>query len=387
VRSPLSSGTGPWLASLLALGSLPGGHALAREPATPAITARAPQHAGEHDPTVGVIASLDRAFEAQQLGPRHLARLTSRQGQLTHPMAPGEGLVDIAAHLLYRDLARGLADPRVDVGRVVRWADAKRAGVAQQTHRRAHAEQQTDFSVPRWVPIAVTEPGARIDLPKGVHISVIGELRAPDSSFEMLDTPLTWGQYARVMGEIPAIASRRRDPHPASVFEPNKPATLLSRNQMEALIAELNAKHDGWVYDLPTVDEFVYVASERGRRDLRGLDYRAHGWFHEESGDETQRVAAKRPLLFDGRPLYDLFGNVQEALRFPDDYDPAGRYASGRITFNSHSARTLTPDPQPRAGGPPFSFAYPGGAAADPNDPGWDPGQNGMRLVRRRAAP
>ncbi|MCB0368236.1 MAG: SUMF1/EgtB/PvdO family nonheme iron enzyme [Bdellovibrionales bacterium] len=76
----------------------------------------------------------------------------------------------------------------------------------------------------------------------------------------------------------------------------------------------------GKKYRLPTEAEWEYVARMRG---LSTGDY-AHGntdknlaeyaWFGKNSGNTTHPVGLKKPIMFNGKPIYDTHGNVWEWL-------------------------------------------------------------------------
>lgn len=92
--------------------------------------------------------------------------------------------------------------------------------------------------------------------------------------------------------------------------------------QIQSKLKELfsESHYLGKKYRLPTEAEWEYVARMRG---LSTGDY-AHGntdknldeyaWFDKNAGSKTQPVGLKKPIIINGKPIYDIHGNVWEWL-------------------------------------------------------------------------
>ncbi|MBK7963829.1 MAG: formylglycine-generating enzyme family protein [Bdellovibrionales bacterium] len=138
----------------------------------------------------------------------------------------------------------------------------------------------------------------------------------------------------------------------------------------------------GDVYRIPTEAEWEYVARMRG---LSTGDY-AHGntdknlgdyaWYSGNAGSKTHPVGLKKPIMINGKPIYDIHGNVWEWLadwhgnNLPGGVDPQGpANGSNRVLRGGgwyYGARHL------RSG-----FRY-------INGPGGRSNRVGFRLVRTR---
>ncbi len=153
--------------------------------------------------------------------------------------------------------------------------------------------------------------------------------------------------------------------------------------QVQKAMADIFPGHKkGDEYRLPTEGEWEYVARMRG---LSTGDY-AHGntdknlsdyaWYNGNSGSKTHPVGLKKPIMINGKPIYDIHGNVWEWLadwhgnNLPGGIDPQGpANGSSRVIRGgswNYSARNL------RSG-----VRY-------GNSPGIQPYDVGFRLVRTR---
>ncbi len=100
-----------------------------------------------------------------------------------------------------------------------------------------------------------------------------------------------------------------------------------------------------------------------------------HAWFSGNAGNQTHAVATKQARMIDGKPFYDLEGNVWEwnkdswdgSSKLPGGQDPLGTAGSARVLrggFWYYDAQFL------RSG---YRFSY---------EPGTRGGGIGFRLVR-----
>lgn len=74
----------------------------------------------------------------------------------------------------------------------------------------------------------------------------------------------------------------------------------------------------GDIYDLPTEAQWEFTMRDRGNANKKHFDrddetaFPNHGWYLGNSGNQTHAVATKQPRIIDGKPFYDLEGNVWE---------------------------------------------------------------------------
>jgi formylglycine-generating enzyme required for sulfatase activity len=135
--------------------------------------------------------------------------------------------------------------------------------------------------------------------------------------FEFGKTEVTQKQWQSVMGSNPS--QRKGD---------DLPVETITFIEVQAFLAKLNARNDGYLYRLPTEAEWEYAA-RAGTVDQFGGAKVANSlaryappdewaWYNVE---QVSPVAAKKPNAWG---LYDIRGNVNEWVQ--DWYDP--RYYS-----------------------------------------------------------
>lgn len=88
---------------------------------------------------------------------------------------------------------------------------------------------------------------------------------------------------------------------------------------VQALLDKLIPGHKkGDIYDLPTEAQWEFVMRDRGNANKqyfdndKDTDLAQYAWFDKNAGNETHAVATKQPRMIDGKPFYDLEGNVWE---------------------------------------------------------------------------
>ena len=157
--------------------------------------------------------------------------------------------------------------------------------------------------------------------------------------FEFMSTAVTQKMWTQIMGSNP---SHFKDGEGSVVMnnhgklekiQPNHPVENVSYEDIQSYINKLNElsrrndpllaqmipghKH-GDQYRLPTEAEWEFVARDRGTANGAysfGDDEAQladHGWYAANSGNKTHAVGLKQPLMVDGKPIYDLHGNVWE---------------------------------------------------------------------------
>ena len=126
-------------------------------------------------------------------------------------------------------------------------------------------------------------------------------VKIPGTSFEMMTTPVTWGQWKEVMGDynIPMKGKFTRSD--------NHPVEGLTAKESEEFCNKLSIRKDGYKYRLPTRWEWIHACKGGGKVSYgEPTDI---GWFDENSNNRTHPVGMKLP---NGYGIYDMLGNVGE---------------------------------------------------------------------------
>jgi len=142
--------------------------------------------------------------------------------------------------------------------------------------------------------------------------------------FEIMSTKVTQSMWVDIMGYNP---SKFQD-GPGSLtitlngksikMRPDNPVEQVSRNDAHAFIKKLNDKEDGYTYSLTTEAQWEYVARNKGVVQTKyhfGDDEAKlpeYAWFAKNSNNTTHPVGELKPLIVDGKEIYDLYGNVRE---------------------------------------------------------------------------
>jgi len=116
-------------------------------------------------------------------------------------------------------------------------------------------------------------------------------------AFEVGKYPVTQAQWEAVMGS-----------NPSDCKGADRPVELVSWNQVQEFLKELNEERDGYRYRLPTEAEWEYAARAGTTGDY-APELDALAWYAANSGGETHPVGQKGP---NGWGLYDMLGNVWE---------------------------------------------------------------------------
>lgn len=119
-------------------------------------------------------------------------------------------------------------------------------------------------------------------------------IKIPGKDFEIMDAPVTQGQWQEIMGNNP---SHFKD-------QPDHPVESVSWSDCQEFIQKLNAKQDGYLYRLPNEDEWEYCAKPCDEQDIMKI-----AWCWENSDKQTHTVKSREPNKYG---LYDMLGNVWE---------------------------------------------------------------------------
>jgi len=122
--------------------------------------------------------------------------------------------------------------------------------------------------------------------------------------FEMMTTEVTQEMWNEVMGTNPSHFSGA-----------DKPVEMVSWNDYQAFIEEVNNRDSDYIYRLPSESEWEYACrAGTTSRFYWGDDFSetiidGNAWWSGNSGETTHSVAQKSPNLWG---LYDMNGNVSE---------------------------------------------------------------------------
>jgi formylglycine-generating enzyme required for sulfatase activity len=93
----------------------------------------------------------------------------------------------------------------------------------------------------------------------------------------------------------------------------DRPVECVSWNDVQEFIKKMNNNNDGYVYRLPTEEEWEFCCRAGSTTDFCFGDSEAqlnnYAWFYKNSDNKTHPVGEKNP---NGFGLYDMHGNVWE---------------------------------------------------------------------------
>jgi formylglycine-generating enzyme required for sulfatase activity len=219
--------------------------------------------------------------------------------------------------------------------------------------------------------------------------------------FEMLSTQTTQKMYKTV---VHLLAQKYQgqyqlSPDPSGFKGDDRPVETVSFNDIQAWNDGLNklsqsddekvqselaqifpGHHKGDTYRLPTEAEREYIQRNQGLAEGNysfgnaDKDLSDSAWLNTNAGNQTHPVGTKKPIFVNGRPIYDIQGNVWEWTN--DWYDqklPGGTDPQGP---SSGSYRVL------RGGGWGNDARYLRSGGRSGNDPSYRYNIVGFRLVR-----
>jgi formylglycine-generating enzyme required for sulfatase activity len=154
--------------------------------------------------------------------------------------------------------------------------------------------------------------------------------------------------------------------------------------KIQAILAELIPGHQkGDIYDFPTEAQWEFVMRDRGNANNKYFDrdeetdLANYAWFDKNSGKQTHAVASLSPRVSNGKPFYDLEGNVLECTK--DSWDGISSFLGGKDPIGTNGSYRVV-----RGGSWYYIAQGLRSGARSINDPGLRNGYVGFRLVRTR---
>lgn len=337
--------------------------------------------------TDALIAYLNILFEQRTLNAAHLSSLISalEKGQVINPFTKTQGATESRALVHGEELSRFVEGP-LDTTRLLKWATDLQ--LARETDHVKRKTVRTDTTIAfesivfhpidptKFENQLVKEIQNPLDPPgKKTLVVEATDLTHP---FEMMSTPVTQKQWVDLMGGNPSYFSQegafqtRIDGKDVRMLPDNpvelvnwwaalefanrmsekaglKPAYDLSRIRMKSesdvkfgrLIPEsgelvINAPegniYKAQGYRLPTDREIDFML--RHAVHSYGASLGEYTWNRSNSGETTHPVSQFAPVLVEGKPFYDLLGNVGEWTTDSANIRPnipAEHFLQGRI--------------------------------------------------------
>lgn len=183
-------------------------------------------------------------------------------------------------------------------------------------------------------------------------------VKIPDKDFEMSVYQTTQLEWQEHIGSTPSYFKGSG----------HLPVEKVSWNDVQELIFKMNFRKDGYMYRLPTEEEWEYCCRAGSTTDFcfgnSEEELEEYAWFCRNSDNKTHPVGQKKPNAFG---LYDMHGNVWEW--------------TDSLWSPSSSYRVLR-------GGSWVDFAqFLRSAGRDLGSPGGSDGGVGFRLVRTACIP
>lgn len=147
--------------------------------------------------------------------------------------------------------------------------------------------------------------------------------------------PFYLGKYEVTQAQWKAVTGNKPDSISDEACGGNCPVDNVGWYEAQEFIKRLNARHEGYIYRLPTEAEWEYAARAGTTSDYAGnLDEIA--WYGDNSGGKIHPVGQKKPNAWG---LYDMFGNVYEWVqdKWHDYYNGAPTDGSAWVTGSNNN--------------------------------------------------
>ncbi len=367
--------------------------------------------------TENLLNYLSHVFNHQRVSLEALTYMlrSLEQGHLINPVTEKEALNSSIKKVIRNGIQSSISRGDLDIERLLQGLRKIVNEETRQEERRGEAHEKTTFPV---------YPARFHDIRPGEFMmgeidentkQVETEITIPFAMMDIKVTQYIWSRLQIAMGErtdtekinpsyfkagpdsvimnIEGIDVHMKHNHPVEnvrwteVKEFIDGLNLLSSQgdvKTQELLEQIFPEHQqGDIYDLPTEAQWEFVMRDRGNANKKYFDrddeaeLSKYAWYKANSGDQTHAVATRFARMIDGKPFYDLEGNVSEWIKdswnggskLPGGNDPLGKAGIYRAVRSSSSFD----DAQDLRSGARFS-----NESSDRNN------QKGFRLVRTR---
>lgn len=279
-----------------------------------------------HGTTADFIIYLERLLEAQIIGDHELQRIVNglENDVLENPISEIEAQQN-SNMLVHRQELEKYILLQIDRALIGDWAKRALREKARTQIIRSETRKNTE-SLYRRMEFHSVQGGE-------LHLSAASlEVKA----FELMSTPVTQHQWITLMEYNPSSFAGEElvligDKEYKA--QPNNPVESIDHSTAALFAAQLNSlslagdprldqiiigHKRGDTYRLPTQEEWMYVASDRGRaisnwffgEDSAQLEQ--YAWVMKNSDLRTHPVGDLKPLVVDGKQFFDIYGNVDE---------------------------------------------------------------------------
>lgn len=301
--------------------------------------------------TENLIRYLSLLIEDQHINSNHLQIMLTNadQGVLQNPITQKQARSASVLKIIYDGIQSVLDKNNIDVNMVKNWSTNKIAEKNKEEERRVVVDEHTKLAAIT-ANFNLITPGHFVMGAQGKTVLV--KITEP---FEMMQTLFTQSMWARiqvaagevfpdvlnpsefktgsdsVLKEINGVKIQMQPDHPVEQITYETVKDLLEKinklsqsdnPQDQNLLESIFAGHQkGDHYDLPTEAQWEFVLRNRGLANERFVDTNSeadllkYAWFYKNSNGETHAVALLLPRMVEGKPFYDLEGNVKELVR------------------------------------------------------------------------
>lgn len=311
--------------------------------------------------TEALTSYLGRLYESKTIQKAHLLRLLEAldRDQITNPISEEDASSSTSLYIHRQGLDEIIKSKFIDLKKLKEWLKSTLDGVSRAQRKRETISGQTEIADHKIEFVEV--PPGRFRFGSGFDVMKV----TLTHTIDVMSTLVTQKQWVDVMGENPAHFAKGKHSVQITIrgesitLQPNNPienitwwsaleyANRLSTTQGLAPAYDMSGlkfkpdtrAEDGTLavesgelkinspngsiykvsgYRLPTEVEQEYLLRGAGTSKNNfyfGDDTNEllnYAWFNKNSGQTTHPVAELRPLVINGKEIYDIMGNVKE---------------------------------------------------------------------------